>query len=199
MKFNLSKSSATSRIRRACPDIRAEDIADLSHERLVALADLMEKKAFGPGGSLGPSWVQVDNYDPYRSSVYTTAVPQFGGGTFDPRRQNFPGGTNNQTNKHRNQDEQTRGTTEDCYPDLKRLRNMEKMRGSPSEEPGFEYLVSFMLRPWDDEAEIKKRMGDGAKSNGKEVSVLVDTFEKAMGMQRGIPGCIVTRKMRREE
>jgi len=198
MKFNLAVSSALCTIRRACPDLKAEDIADLSREKILSLAKLIEKKAFGPGGSLGPSWVQVDNHDPYQSSYYTTAVPQFGGDTLGPKRRDFDRNTSNsnQTNKDKNVDEQTRGTSEDAIPDLKRLRLMEQM---PSVEPEFEYIVSFSLRPWDNEEELKKILGDDAETDGRDVMVVVQCYEDAISRQRGLPGSIVTRRMRRSE
>lgn len=185
-------------IRRLCPDVRADDLEGASNEELVALAKRLEKEAFGPGGSLGPSWTQVDNYDPYKSSYYTTAVPQFGGGTFDQQRKNLPSGTNNETNKSQNTDQQTRGTTEDATPEIKRLRMMDKERGSLP-EPDAEYIVSFTLRPWDSEEEIKRMLGEGAKSDGRQVNVTVNSYEEAVGKQRGLRGTIVTRKTRRSE
>jgi hypothetical protein len=191
MKFNLNKTSGIDMIRRLCPDVKAEDLDGASEEELVVLASRLKKKAFGPGGSLGPSWTQVDN----SLSDLVRAVPQFGGGTFDQQRKNLPGGTSNQTNKSQNSDEQTRGTPEDATPELKRLRMMERGRSSLSDPDG-EYVVSFKLRPWDDENQIKKMLGEGAESDGVEVRVVVESFEKAVSKQNALPLAIVNRRRR---
>jgi len=198
MKFNLKKQSGLAKLREACPEIRPDDLDGASEEEIVSLASRIEKKAFGPGGSLGPSWTQVDNSSPYKSSYYTTAVPQFGGGGdgYYPNRNKLPGGTSNQTNKSQNSDEQTRGRTEDATPELKRLRMMELERSSLPDPEG-EYVVSFKLRPWDDPEQIKKMLGEGAESDGIEVRVVVDSFDEAVGKQRGSPQIMVNRRTRR--
>jgi len=198
MKFNLSKVSGMAMIRRLCPDVKADDLEGASNEELVSLAKRLEKEAIGPGGSLGPSWTQVDNHDPYKSSYYTTAVPNFGGPPVNEHQRGPLPSTNNQTNKSQNSDEQTRGTSDDATPELKRLRMMDKERGSLP-DPDAEYIVSFILRPWDTEDEIKKILGDDAKSDGKQVSVTVNSYEEAIVKQRGLRGTIVTRRTRRSE
>jgi hypothetical protein len=199
MKFNLSKkSSGMAMIRRLCPDVKADDLEGASNEELVSLAKRLEKVAIGPGGSLGPSWTQVDNYDPYKGSYYTNAVPNFGGPPVNDHQRGPLPSTNNQTNKSQNSDEQTRGTNDDTAPALKRLKMMDKERGSLP-EPDAEYVVSYLLNPWNDVDEIKTILGEGSKCDGIQVTVTVNSYEEAIGKQSGLAGIIVTRRMRRSE
>lgn len=190
MKFNLSKMSGIAMIRKLCPDVKADDLEGISAEELVSLAKRIEKKAVGQGGSLGPSWTQVDNHNPYRADPMVTAVPQFGGGTFDKQRQTLPGGTSNETNKSQNSDEQTRGPNGSLSP-----KGNER---SSLPDPDAEYVVSFVLRPWDNHDQIRKMFGKGSETDGREVRIVEDSYERAVSKQRGLPpGTIVTRRMRR--
>jgi hypothetical protein len=195
MKFNLSKkSSGMAMIRRLCPDVKADDLEGASNEELVSLAKRLEKEAIGPGGSLGPSWEQVDN----NTSYYTRAVPNFGGPPVNEHQRGPLPSTNNQTNKSQNSDEQTRGTNDDTAPELKRLKMMDKERGSLP-EPDAEYVVSYILNPWNNVDEIKNILGEGSKSDGIQVTVTVNSYEEAIAKQSGLAGIIVTRRMRRSE
>lgn len=196
MPYNLRRARRPiNRIRQICPEVRPSDLDGASDEELEEILSVLKpvKKAIGPGGSLGPSWVEVDNYNPYSPDPMVTPKGWYGGGPFDkPRRDNFPGG---QDPLSSGPDEAKNYPVRSNFPDAAFKGKGDKTR--PKDE--FQWKISLPLRQWDDPEKIVKRMsevGDHVESDDRNVFLVVDDYEDAVIVQRMFPGTIVERRRR---
>lgn len=200
MSFNLKRTRSSLRIRDMFPDIKNSDLDVVNEEEAINLFKKIGIFKIAHGhGSLG-TWTEVSpNVDPYNTSYYVKGAPWFGGGTSDTERKQFPDGTDNNTNKEKNSDEMTRGQGDDFFPSWRKNKiNESIMQDSPVDE--YEYLVSFTTRYWDDTDKIRNNMsqfGKEVKSDPKSIYVVTNGYEQAIGIQRAMPGTIITRRKRK--
>jgi hypothetical protein len=194
MPFNLRRQrSPLRRIRASCPDVRPSDLegaGDDELERLASRVESITKKAIGPGGSLGPSWVEVDG--PPMASPMVRALPIWGGGTLEKQRRDLPGGQDPLGGgKGKAKNYPVGGN----FPDELNLDG----EGASGTEDGFEWEVSFDLREWDDPDKVKKWLsgiGGDVESDGRRMVAVVGAYKDAISVQRRYPGTIISRRRR---
>ena len=173
-----------------CLDLRPSDIAGLSDEEAKYLADRFRKEAsvrtayHGDAGTFFP----VDpNSNPYKSSPLVNANPPFGGRW----RGDFPGSGDQHINDDSDKQKSTRGDSanDDFDPAMKKVRMNDLMDGIL----GPKYVVRLILGDHEDatDGRAQELLGSGAKAKGRSMYVELPNYERALRLQRAVPGSVV--------
>jgi hypothetical protein len=196
MAYNLKRSrTPIGRIREFCPEVRLADLEGASTDEIEKLASRLESMtkvaSHGPGGSLGPSWIEGD-YNPYSPSPYTTHVPNLGGGPRDEPRSKLPGGQDPLSGgRDRAKNYPTSGHHGKFPGEVGGKDGVTR----PGE--GADWEVSFSLREWDDPDSVKMwlgTIGGNVEFDGRRMAVFVGSYEDAILIQRKFTGTIISRR-----
>jgi hypothetical protein len=197
--FNLKARKRMSTLERIrglsedCRHIKMSDLDGLGEDDLADFIKNYEKTASVKLAlhGVGETWTAVpSDYSPYHSSPLVNSNPEFGGRW----KKNFPGEGSQHINDDRDKDKSGQG--EAINNDFNKKLKDDMINNVTEDIRGPRFVIRKRLseeeRPTDELA--KKIFGPDGKYDEESVFVILNGFERAMGIQRKIPGSTIETK-----